>query len=161
MRVLIACEISGVVRDEFRKLGHQAYSCDLLPSSSPYHIQGDAIKVSKGRKWDMVIAHPPCRFLSVSGMHWNARRPGRAQETEKAARFFMAFTRLDVPRLLIENPVCIMSTRWRKPDQIIQPYEFGEDASKKPAFGYADCPRLIPLNVLKDAWWNGPLGAVV
>ena len=140
--------MSGRVRDALRARGHDAWSCDLLPSLVPsqYHIQGDAIEVLHGSSWDLLIAFPPCTYLSSSGQHWNHRTPGRQQQTELAAAFFMLFANADVPRIAIENPVGVMSTRWRKPDQIIQPHQFGHDASKATCLWLKGLPRLEPTD---------------
>ena len=150
MRVLIACESSGTVREAFRALGHEAWSCDLLPADdgSPHHIVGDAYDVaySEGEYiyqwWDMMIAHPPCTYLSSSGLHWNKRRPGRAAKTEEALDFFVNMLLAPIPRVCIENPVGCASTRIRKPDQYIQPYMFGHDASKKTGLWLRGLPLL-------------------
>ncbi len=149
MDVLIACESSGTVRSAFRCLGHNAISCDLLPAddNSPHHIQGDAIDAINSRTWDMVIAHPPCTYLSSSGLHWNHRRPGRAEQTAAAVEFFMAVVEAcnkQAAAWAIENPIGCMSRLYRKPDQIIQPWQFGEDASK------ATCLWLHNLPMLKS-----------
>ena len=128
MRVLVACEESQAVTLELRKLGHEAYSCDVLPCSGghpEWHVQADALEVAK-MSWDMVLAFPPCTHLAVSGARWFPEkvRDGRQQ---RAIGFFLAFTALDhVPRVAIENPVGIMSRLYRKPDQIIQPWMFDE-----------------------------------
>ena len=129
--ILIACETSGVLREAFRALGAEAVSCDLLPADdgSPHHVQVDVRYILGPDRWSLVIAHPPCTYLCNSGIHWNTRRPGRADLSVRAAEFFMLFARLDIPTA-IENPVGIMSTMYRRPDQIIQPYQFGDDASK-------------------------------
>lgn len=120
MKVLVACEYSGAVRDAFRERGHEAWSCDILPSDTPGpHYQGDVLGIL-ALGWDLMIAHPPCTHLAVSGSrHFAAKRAdGRQQQ---AIDFFMALARAPIRRKAIENPVCIMSTKWRKPDQIIQP----------------------------------------
>ena len=144
MRVLIACEYSGRVREAFRKRGHDAWSCDLLPAEddSPFHFQEDVGPVLE-RGWDLVIAHPPCQYLAVSGLHWNARLPARAAHAAEAVEFFMQFTRLSC-RWAIENPIGCMSSLFRKPDQIIQPYQFGHDASKRTCLWLNNLPLLIP-----------------
>ena len=146
MKVLVACESSGTVREAFRKKGHNAWSCDLLPADdgSKFHIQGDALEAIK-QKWDLIIAHPPCTFLCGSGIHWLQERKKNTeieQQKEKeritkrkidiewSKKFFMAFTKLDC-KFCIENPIGIMSRLYRKPNQIIQPYNFGHDASKR------------------------------
>jgi hypothetical protein len=130
MRVLIACEFSGVVRDAFAAKGHTACSCDLLPPERPgKHYQGDVRDILDSG-WDLLIAHPPCTYLAVSGLHWNTRRPERAQETERALDFVRLLMDAPVERIAIENPVGCISTRIRKPDQIIQPWQFGHPESK-------------------------------
>lgn len=143
MRILIACERYGNVRDAFRKKGHDAVSCDVLPSvAGGPHIEGDALSVLH-QKWDMMIAHPPCTYLSGSGLHWNARRPGRAQKTEAALALVREFMDAPIPRIAIENPVGCISTRIRPLDQSIQPYEFGADASKRTCLWLKGLPPLI------------------
>ena len=145
MKILIACEYSGIVRDAFISKGHEAVSCDLLPSERPGpHYQGYLEDyIGSGREWDMIIAHPPCTYLSVSGYHWNYRRSERIKKTEYAIGFFMMIANRDCERIAIENPVSIMSTRWRKPNQIIQPYQFGHDASKKTCLWLKGLPVLL------------------
>lgn len=144
MRVLVACESSGVVRELFRVLGHEAYSCDLLPSDTPsdFHIQGNALVIAYSQQWDLMIAHPPCTYLSVSGMHWTTRGLRDPQLTEDALAFAQALMLAPIERICIENPVSVISTRIRKPDQIIQPYEFGDDASKKTCLWLKNLPLL-------------------
>jgi len=152
MRVLVGCEFSGIVREAFRRLGHDAWSCDLLPSEddSPYHMQCDVSTVLD-RGWDQAVFHPPCTYLCSSGLHWNKRRPDRASQTEDAVRFFMSLANAPIPRIAIENPVGCMSTRHRKPDQIIQPWMFGHDASKGTCLWLKGLPKLIPTNILQPA----------
>jgi site-specific DNA-cytosine methylase len=143
MKVLIACEFSGTVREAFKAKGHDAWSCDLLPTEvAGNHYQGD-VKDIIGNGWDLMIAHPPCTYLSSSGLHWNKRRPERAEQTEKAIDFVMFLANAPIKMIAIENPIGCLSTRWRKPDQIIQPYQFGHDASK------ATCLWLIGLEKLR------------
>ena len=130
MRVLVACEYSGRVREAFRALGHEAWSCDLLPAEdeSPHHFQGDVFDVIGGG-WDMLIGHPPCTHLSVSGArHFAAKRADGRQQA--AIGFFMRLASVKIPRVAIENPVCIMSGIWREPDQTIQPWMFGHGETK-------------------------------
>lgn len=144
MKVLVACEESQTVCKEFRALGHEAYSCDIQDCSGghpEWHIKGD-VTLLLGKGWDLIIAHPPCTYLSVSGLHWNKRNPERALKTQEAFDFFMRFANADCERIAIENPVCCVSSMWRKPDQIIQPYEFGADASKKTCLWLKGLPRL-------------------
>lgn len=135
LRILICCESSGTVREAFRALGHDAWSCDLLPADdgSPYHIQGEALDVvtHSGFLFDMIGLHPPCTYLGVSGIHWNDRGRGW-EKTHEALQFVkdLIAAAEDQP-FYLENPVSIISSKIRKPDQIIQPYQFGDDASKK------------------------------
>ena len=144
MRVLVACEYSGAVRDAFRALGHDAMSCDLLPTDAPGpHYQGDARDIL-GDGWDLLIAHPPCTYLSVSGMHWTTRGLRDPQLTEDALALVRMFMDAPIPRICIENPVSVISTRIRKPDQIIQPHEYGHDASKKTCLWLKGLPLLVP-----------------
>jgi hypothetical protein len=150
VRILIACEYSGTVRDAFRNLGkgHEVLSCDLLPTESPGpHYQGD-IRDIIGDGWDLMICHPPCTYLSVSGLHWNSRVSGRAEKTEEALEFVRLLLEAPIPRICLENPVSCISSRIRKPDQIIQPYEFGHPESKKTCLWLKNLPRLIPTDVL-------------
>ena len=146
MKVLVACEFSGTVREAFRKLGHDAWSCDLLPSDddSPYHFQNDIFEVLNVHKdWDLMIAHPPCTYLCSSGLHWNKKDPTRAAKTEEALEFFIKLARVAIPKIAIENPIGCVSTRYRKPDQIIQPYQFGHDASKSTCLWLKNLPPLV------------------
>jgi len=148
MRVLIACEFSGVVRDAFIRGGHEAVSCDLLPSESDGpHYQGD-VRDILDYPWDLVIAHPPCTDLAVSGARYFAAKRASASQYASAA-FFLLFARLShVPRVAIENPVGIMSTLWRRPDQIIQPWQFGHGETKATCLWIKGLPRLVPTDVV-------------
>lgn len=142
MRVLVACEYSGTVRDAFIKLGHDAMSCDLLESDRPGpHYLGD-VRAILMHGWDLMIAHPPCTYLSVSGLHWNKRVPGRAQLTEEALDFVRLLMNAPIERIAVENPISCISSRIRKPDQIIQPYHFGHDASKATCLWLKNLPKL-------------------
>ena len=148
MNVLISCEYSGVVRDAFIKAGHQAMSCDLLPTDRPGpHYQGDVRDVIKGESFDLMIAHPPCTHLSVSGArHFAAKRAdGRQQE---AIDFFMMLANADIECIAIENPVCIMSSKWRKPDQIIQPWQFGHGETKATCLWLKNLPTLKATDIV-------------
>lgn len=165
VRILVACEESQAVTIELRRLGHEAYSCDILPSSGEHrewHIMGDVLPLLNGDctfcttdgtphsvygKWDMIIAFPACTHLAVSGArHFEQKRKdGRQQQ---GIDFFMKFTELDCPRVAIENPVGIMSTYYRKPDQIIQPYFFGDHAKKTTCLWLKGLPKLIPTNIV-------------
>lgn len=149
MRVLIACEFSGVVRRAFRKRGHNAWSCDLLPAedSQEFHYQED-VSLRIDEDWDLMIAHPPCTYLSSSGLHWNRRRPERAEQTEEAIRFVEHLMDAPIHKIAIENPIGCISTRIRKPDQIIQPWQFGHDASKATCLWLSGLPLLKPTNML-------------
>jgi hypothetical protein len=152
MKILIACESSGATRDAFIALGHDAMSCDLLPTVVPGpHHQGDVREVLN-HAWDMVIAHPTCTYLSSSGLHWNTRPEGiainRAGMTEDAIAFARIFIdgpeTAHIPRRAVENPIGCLSSRVRKPDQIIQPHQFGDDASKATCLWLHGLPKLQP-----------------
>jgi hypothetical protein len=131
MHVLIACENSGVVRDAFIARGHNAVSCDLLPSDrpGPHHVGDVTGLLNSG--WDMMIAHPPCTYLCSSGLHWNKRNPSRSVLTEEALGFVRLLLEAPIDKIAIENPVGCIGTRIRKADQYIQPYQYGHDASKR------------------------------
>lgn len=143
MKVLIACEFSGIVRDAFRARGHDAVSCDLLPSErSGPHIQGDVLEhLSDG--WDLMIAHPPCRYLASSGARWFKNRIG---EQNQAIHFFILVYNAPIKKIAVENPIGVLSTRFRKPDQIIQPWMFGVAETKATCFWLKN---LLPLNPTK------------
>lgn len=156
MNVLVACEYSGTVREAFRNAGHYALSCDLLPADdgSPHHYQGDVRDVlDKG--WDLMICHPPCTYLSVSGLHWNKRNPERAALTEEALEFVQFLLEAPIHRIALENPVGCISTRIQPPNQIIQPYEFGDDASKKTCLWLKNLPELTPTAYVEPRIING------
>lgn len=150
MKVLIGCERFGILREEFRRRGHDAYSCDIVPAEdgSPHHIQDDILAVMNGYGWDLAIFHPDCTYLAVSGLHWNKRRPERAVKTEQALEFARKLMECVVPKWGIENPIGCISSRIRKPDQIIQPWQFGEDASKATCLWLKRLPPLRHTNVL-------------
>ena len=203
MRVLVACEYSGVVRDAFAAKGHQAMSCDLLPTErAGLHYRGPVEDVLEGwmpvsftkdcrldggsicRKtnsqvddcqcvgptqdgieyitkngvlfgrpkdrphWDLMIAHPPCTYLCSSGLHWNKRKPERQQKTEEALEFVKLLMNAPIQKIAIENPIGCIGTRIRKADQIIQPYQFGEDASKSTCLWLKDLPKLKPTKLI-------------
>ncbi len=149
MKVLIACEYSGRVRDEFLKLGHEAMSCDLLPTDAAGpHYQGDVRDVLD-YPWDMMIAHPPCTDLAVSGAAWFAKKKMAGQQ-QASASFFMMLAKADIPQIVIENPVCVMSSLWRKPDQTIQPWMFGHTEQKATCLWLKNTPPLAPTNIVKD-----------
>ena len=194
MKILIACEFSGIVRDAFIKRGHDAVSCDLLPTERPGpHIQGDVLRVLDGLhkcckcgdyckvdhnsfrcdkcermwslnypheidKWDLMIAHPPCTYLCVTGNKWfkpeyKDRFPDRHQQREDAVKFFMSLAETPIEKISLENPVCIMSSRWRKPDQYIHPYQFGEPHSKKTGLWLKNLPLLKLTEVVEPKYY--------
>ena len=148
-RVLVACEFSATVRDAFRRRGHDAWSCDLLPCEGDpaFHLQQDVREVLD-LGWDLLIGHPPCNHLAVSGARWfkEKRRDGRQQT---AVEFFMALADAPIPRIAIENPICIMSTKWRKPDQIVQPWQFGHGETKATCLWLKGLPKLEPTNIVE------------
>lgn len=156
MRVLIACEESQTVCTAFRSLGHEAYSCDIEPCSGghpEWHLQCDALEMLK-LKWDLIIAHPPCTYLTNAGNKWfkaefKERFPDRENQREAAVSFFMAFWNADCPRVAIENPQGIMSSRFRKPDQYIEPYMFGDAEKKKTGLWLRGLPALTPTDVVE------------
>lgn len=146
MRVLVACEFSGAVRDAFAALGHDAWSCDLLPSETPgQHIQGDALALDLA-SFDLLIAHPPCTHLAASGARW---WPEKRAEQEVSIAMFRAFLLAPCPRVAVENPIGILSRRVRKPDQIIQPWEHGHGETKATCLWLRGLPRLRPSNVVE------------
>ena len=155
MKVLVACEYSGTVRDAFRARGHDAMSCDLLPTDVPGpHYQGDVFDVINDG-WDLMIAHPPCTYLSVSGMHWTTRGLRDPQLTEDALIFVKRLMDAPINKIAIENPISVISSRIRKPEQIITPYQFGHDASKKTCLWLKNLPPLRPTNFVEPRIVNG------
>lgn len=169
MKILIACEYSGTVRDRFKALGHDARSCDILPSETAgFHYQDDLIKIIGSEEWDLIIAHPPCTYLTVTGNKWfyhpedkhldtSERRPhpkfpDRAKHREQAVGFFMAIANSGCKKICIENPVGIMSSRWKKPDQIIQPYEYGHPHAKKTCLWLKGLPKLESTEIVEPEY---------
>jgi hypothetical protein len=181
MRILVACEESQAITKELRRLGHEAFSCDLLPCSGGYpkwHFNQDVFKIidEKGgelqngdvfysdQQWDMMIAHPPCTYLAVSGAQWyyhpedknlalEARRPhpkypNRSKDREEALEFFIALLEAPIEKIAVENPIGIVSTRYRKPDQIVQPYMFGDEATKTTCLWLKGLPKLEPTKMV-------------
>lgn len=147
MRVLIACSCSGTTRDYFTALGHDATSCDLKPSATPGpHYQGD-VRDLLHANWDLMIAHPPCTHLSVSGARWfpEKRADGRQQ---RALSFVGELLSAPIPRICVENPVSILSTVFRKPDQIIQPWQYGHGETKTTCLWLKGLPDLVPTNIV-------------
>ena len=159
MNVLIACEFSGVVRDAFTDAGHNAWSCDLLPSEKPgQHYQGDvADLLHYGNDWDLMIAHPPCTHLAVSGARWFGEK---REEQERALDFVSLLMDAPIPRIALENPVSVISSRIRKPDQIIQPWMFGHGETKATCLWLKGLPKLVPTDVVdgraERVWRLGP-----
>lgn len=149
MKILVACEESQIVTKEFRKY-HEAYSCDIIPCSGgcpEWHIQGDVILLLQ-QDWDMILAFPPCTHLAASGARWFAEKhkDGRQQ---KAIDFFMLFANAPHQQVCIENPIGIMSTIWRRPDQIIQPWQFGHGETKATCLWLKGLPKLQPTNIVE------------
>lgn len=175
MKILVACEESQAVTREFRKLGHEAYSCDLLPCSGghpEWHFNGDVIqviedgggklqngeRVSGRRKWEMMVAHPPCTYLAVSGAQWyyhpddrdlpvhrrrpHPRYPTRVIDREEALSFFLALANAPIDKIAVENPIGIVSSHWRKPDQVVHPWMFGTRRARPLVCGLRICPPL-------------------
>jgi hypothetical protein len=169
-RILIACEESQTITKTFRGAGHEAFSCDLLPCSGghpEWHIHGDVTPHLK-EDWDLMIAHPECTYLTVTGNKWfyhpddkdmpveerrpHPRFPNRREQREDAFDFFMLLANAPIDKIAIENPVGIVSTRWRKPDQIIQPYEFGDPHAKKTCLWLKNLPKLEPTNIVEPEY---------
>ena len=156
-RVLVACEFSGIVRDAFAARGWDAWSCDILPSETPgNHLQSDVFSLSGdfdicGGKWDIVIAHPPCTHLCSSGARYFEAKKADGRQ-QRGVDFFMALVNAPVARLAVENPVGIMSSLYRKPDQIVQPWMFGHPDSKATCLWLRGLPKLTPTKVLHPEW---------
>ena len=156
MKVLIACEESQAITKEFRKLNVEAYSCDILPCSGghpEWHIQGDAIKEAYSFKYDLMIAHPPCTYLSVSGNRWlynkdGSRNKERWQNRGKALAFVNLLMNAPIKHIVIENPISVISSQIRKPDQIIQPFMFGDKASKSTCLWLKNLDKIKPTNIV-------------
>ena len=146
MRVLVACEYSGVVRDAFTRRGHDATSCDLLPTESPgKHYQGDVLDILD-QGWDLMIAHPPCTHLCISGARWF---PDKRVEQKSALRFVLRLLYNTIPKICLENPVGIISTKIRKSEQIIQPWHYGHGETKTTCLWLKGLPRLVGTNYVK------------
>lgn len=157
MRVLVACEYSGTVRDAFLDRGHYAMSCDLLPCESQAsgdHYQGNVLDILD-HDWDLMIAHPPCTYLCSSGLHWNNKRPGRAALTLEALDFVRLLLAAPVPRIALENPIGCISTKIRSYDQTVQPYQYGHDASKTTCLWLKNLPPLRPTGFIEPRIVNG------
>jgi len=183
LNVLIACEESQALTREFRLLGHNAFSCDLLPCSGghpEWHFNNDVFEIIKNQggvlqngetvninaDWDIMIAHPPCTYLAVSGAQWyyhpedkdlpvesrrpHPKHPDRAAEREKAIEFFIRIANAPIDKIAIENPVGVISSAYRKPDQIVQPYMFGDEARKTTCLWLKNLPKLEPTNIVSE-----------
>jgi hypothetical protein len=159
MKVLVACEFSGIVREAFKAKGHDAWSCDILPTEIPgQHIQGDVLEILNDG-WDMMIAHPPCTYLTVTANKWLKDQPDRKSgalvgEKRRMARneaiyFFMELYNAKIPAIVIENPIGCMSSVFRKPDQIIQPFQFGHQERKATCLWLEGLPKLKPTNIVE------------
>ena len=148
MRVLVGCEFSGVVRNAFRDRGHEAWSCDYLPTEQAgNHTIGNVIDMIE-LGWDLAIFHPPCTYLCSSGLHWNKRDQSRSKKTEEALKFVEELLLCDIPKIALENPIGCISTRIRKPDQIIQPWQFGHGETKATCLWLKGLPKLMPTNIV-------------
>lgn len=165
--MIVGCEFSGIVTNAFREKGHEAYSCDLLPTDGnpDWHIQGDILELLEKEKFDLGIFHPPCTYLTVSGNKWfkpefAERYPTRHQDREDSIEFVLALANAPIDRIAIENPVGVLSTRWRKPDQIIQPWQFGHAESKKTCLWLKNLPLLEPTNIVEPEYYTLPDGTV-
>jgi len=179
-KILIACEESQAITKEFRALGYEAFSCDLLPCSGghpEWHIQGDVFQIINDG-WDLMIAHPPCTFLSASGSGWlyhpddknlptqgrrpHPKYPNRIQDRDEAVEFVKKIYESDIPYIAIENPIGMLSSQWRKPDQIVQPWMFGDEANKSTCFWLKGLPLLMPTDVVGKGdffeWVDGKSG---
>lgn len=154
-KVLVACEESQAVTIAMREIGIEAYSCDLEPCSGgheEWHLQGDVTPLLR-EKWDMIIAFPPCTYLCSSGMHWTTRGFRDPKLTEDAIDFVKMIWESDCPKISIENSIGVLSNRFKKPDQIIQPWMFGDDASKQTCIWLKGLPQLIPTNICPPKGW--------
>jgi len=147
LRVLVACEFSGTVRNAFLARGHEAWSCDLLPAEDGGpHIMGDGLKAAYWGCWDLMVCHPPCTHLAVSGARWFTEK---AQEQADALAFVRALLDAPVPMIALENPVSIISSKVRKPDQIVQPWQFGHGETKATCLWLKNLPKLTPTNIVE------------
>lgn len=148
MRVIVGCEFSQIVTMAFRAKGHEAYSCDILPCEGghpEWHFQEDILKVLEHEKFDIGIFHPPCTHLAVSGARWFK---DKQKEQAEAIDFFMQLINAEIPKIAVENPISIMSTKYRKPDQIIQPWQFGHGETKATCLWLKNLPKLKPTNIV-------------
>ena len=166
-KVLIACEESQAITKAFRELGYNAYSCDLLPASGghpEWHIQGDAIAEAHSGKYDMMIAHPPCTYLAVSGARWlynkdGSRNEERYENQAEALDFVQQLMNAPIEHIAVENPISVISSHIRKPDQIVHPYMFGDKASKSTCLWLKNLPKLIPTDIVEKGEFIEWIGA--
>lgn len=161
MKILIVCEYSGRVREVFRKLGHDAQSCDLLPSddNSPYHYQGNVFDILYDGSWDMMIAHPPCTYLTNAGVSWLHKRPERWEQMREGAKFFKALLEAPIQLIAVENPIMhkyAVEIIGRRQDQVIQPWMFGHMERKATCLWLKGLPQLTPTNNVKEAMLELP-----
>lgn len=155
VKILIACEESQVICKTFRKLGYEAYSNDLIECSGnhpEWHLQMDVFEAIKLKKWDLMIAHPPCQYLTVTANRSFLNNPGRWEKRLEAIKFVYKLMNVDIHHICIENPVGVISTHIRKPDQYIQPYQFGHPDSKKTGLWLKNLPLLIPTNIVEPEY---------
>jgi len=166
MKILVACEESQAVTKELRKLGHEAYSCDVQECSGghpEWHIKGDALKTAYDEHWDMMIAHPPCTYLAVSGARWlynkdGSRNEDRWQKKEAALKFVKALMDAPIDKIAIENPISMISSEIRKPEQIIQPYQFGHPLVKATCLWLKNLPKLQPTEIVEPEYVTSGTG---
>ena len=151
MKVLVGCEYSGIVREAFRALGHDAWSCDIIESddNSPHHLVEDVRAVIHWQDWDLAIFHPPCQYLAVSGIHWNKRVPGRDALTDEAIEFVRELMDAPIHRIAVENPRSVISSRIRPADQLLHPYHFGEPYTKGTCFWLKNLQKLRPTDIVE------------
>jgi hypothetical protein len=163
MKILVACEYSGTVRDAFINAGHEAISCDLLPTDVPGpHYQGSVFDLIDNRNsngWDLMIAHPPCTYLTVTGNKWfkpefKDRFPDRHKQREEALDFFKRLFECNINRICLENPVGVVSTLYRKPTQYIQPWQFGDPHSKRTGLWLKNLPELVPTKIVEPQFYT-------
>lgn len=166
MKVLVACEESQAVTKEFRAIGHEAYSCDIKNCTGvhpEWHIVGDAVAVAYDGSWDLMIAHPPCTYLAVSGLRWLTNPDGTRNDERYAAQddalnFVSALMDAPIPMIAIENPVSVISGRIRKADQVVQPYHFGDKARKATCLWLKNLPPLQPTNIVEPEYYESSTG---
>lgn len=152
MKILVACEFSGIVRDAFIKKGHDAISCDIIDTDSPGpHHKGDVLEYLKHNSFDLMLAFPPCTYLTAAGERWmkDPRYPNRAQDRREAAEFFMALMNADIEKICVENPIGHMTTCYRKPDQIVNPFQYGDPARKRTCLWLKNLPTLQPTDIVE------------